>query len=103
MLVHLGFSATTRSLDGGNIDFPHLHHGFECALGNSRIWVCDGLHQGYRRDLPRQPPFVFAPTASARLSAIVDDGVPVAVCLGLIDIRDLERKRITVLAARPTI
>ncbi len=45
-----------------------------------------------RRDLPRYAPFIFAPAALALLAAIADDGVPIAVGLGLIVSGDLERE-----------
>ena len=46
---------------------------------------------------------VFAPTAFAGLTAIVDDGVPVAICLGLISGCNLEREGLAVLECRPAI
>src|SRR4029077_20678951 len=39
---------------------------------------------------------VFAPAARALLTAIADDGVPIAVCLGLIISGDLEREGLVV-------
>src|SRR5205807_6011626 len=45
-----------------------------------------------RRDLPRHAPLVLAPAARALLAAIADDGVPIAVGLGLIVSGDLERE-----------
>src|SRR5262245_31744720 len=78
-------------LDRGYIDLSHAHHRIERAL----CFVAPGsqrLGQHARRDLPRDAPLVFAPTALALLAAITDDGVPVAVGLLLIVGGDLERE-----------
>src|SRR5690606_34923169 len=45
-----------------------------------------------RRDLPRHAPAVAAPAALALFAAVADDGVPVAVGLGLVARADLERE-----------
>src|SRR5919201_154498 len=89
-------SASSRGLDGGDVDLLHGHHRFERALrltatGRKRL----GQHA--RRDLPREPPAVLAPTARALLAAIADDRIPVAVGLFLIVRRDLEGKGFAVL------
>src|ERR1700729_536987 len=84
-------SAAARRLDGGDVDLFHGHHCLERALG----FVAAGRHrlgQHTRRDLPRNAPSVLAPAARALLAAIADDGVPIAVGLGLIVSGDLERE-----------
>src|SRR5262245_3914001 len=45
-----------------------------------------------RRDLPANTPLVFTPAARTFLTAIADDGIPVAVGLVLIVGGDLERE-----------
>src|SRR5690606_33368028 len=89
-------SAATCGLDGGDVDLAHLHHRFERAPGRGAVRIGEGLGQGARRDLPRQPPLVLAPAAGAFFAAVSDDGVPQAVCLFLVVGRDLERERIAV-------
>ena len=59
------------------------------------------LGQHARRDLPGHAPFVLAPAARALLAAVPDDRVPVAVGLGLIVGRDLEREGSLCLNAGP--
>src|SRR5439155_27064426 len=85
-------SAAPRLLDRGDIDFSHVHHRRERALG---LTAAGGkrLRQHSRRDLPRQAPFGLAPAASALLAAIVDDRVPIADRLFLILGGDLEGER----------
>jgi hypothetical protein len=53
--------------------------------------------------LPGDAPFVLAPTAHAFLTAIADDGVPVAVGLLLIVSGELEREGFVVFEGGPTI
>src|SRR5690606_14658801 len=71
-------------LDGGHVDFPHLHHRREDPPGDRRIGVGDALKQNAWRDLPGNAPAVLAPAAGALLPAIADEGVPVAVRLLLV-------------------
>ena len=76
------------------------HHRIERALG----FIAAGRHrfgQHPRRDLPRHAPLVFAPAARALLAAIADDGVPIAVGLGLIVGGDQEREGFGVLERGP--
>src|SRR5437588_3816640 len=89
--VNIGTSAAPRRLDRGDVDLLHAHHRFKRAL----CFIAAGrhrLHQHARRDLPGDAPLVFAPAARALLAAIADDGVPIAVGLGLIVGGDLERE-----------
>ena len=80
----------------------HGHHRLERALGLIAAGLpCLGQDAG--RDLPGQAPFVLAPATGAFLSAIADDGVPVAVGLGLVVGRDLERERFALLEGGPAI
>ena len=84
-------SAAPCRLDSGDVDFLHFHHRIEsalCFIATSPKRV--GQHA--RRDLPGNSPLIFAPSALALLSAITDDGVPVAVRLFLIFGRDLKRE-----------
>src|SRR5947207_597716 len=88
--VGLFTSASTRCLDGGDVDLLHRHHRLE---GTSCLSATDrkGIRQRAWCDLPGEAPSVLAPTASAFLAAIADDRVPVAVRLFLIVRCDLER------------
>src|SRR5436853_36836 len=61
------------------------------------------LGQHSRRDLPRHAPLVFAPAARTLLAAIADDGVPIAVGLGLILSRDLKREGFVVFERRTAV
>src|SRR5215468_8743969 len=95
-------SPAPRRLDCGYVDLLHAHHRIERAL----CFVAAGsqrLGQHARRDLPGDTPLVFAPTASALLAAIADDGVPVAVGLLLIVRGNLEREGFAMLERGPAI
>src|SRR3954452_24011181 len=84
-------SAAARRLDCSDVYFPHCHHRIKCAFS----FIATGRHgvgQHTRRNLPRNAPLVFAPAAVTLLAAIADDGVPIAVGLGLIVGGDLERE-----------
>src|SRR5262249_43488957 len=50
------------SLDRGDVDFLHPHHRVESALCFIAAG-CECVGQHARRDLPRNPPLVFAPPA----------------------------------------
>src|SRR6516165_11987292 len=76
--VDLGPSAPPSRLDRGDVNFLHIHHRNKRAF----CFIAAGSHrlgQHARRDLPRDAPFVLAPTARTFLAAIADDGIPVAV------------------------
>src|SRR5882724_7731888 len=78
-----GNSAAARRLDCSDVYLLHGHHRTKRAL----CLIAAGRHrlgQHTRRDLPRNAPLVFAPAARALLAAISDDGVPIAIGLGLI-------------------
>jgi hypothetical protein len=92
-----------RLLDGSDVDLLHGHHGVEGALGGGAVGVGPGLGQCHGRDLPRDAPLVAAPAAFHLLATVADDGVPVAVGLGLIGGGHLERERVAVLHARPAV
>src|SRR6266849_6099521 len=84
-------SAAPLRLDRGDVDLLHAHHRIKralCFIAADR----QRLGQHARRDLPGDAPLVFAPAARTLLAAIADDGVPVAVGLGLIVGGDLERE-----------
>src|SRR5579864_7939097 len=82
-------SAACR-FDGGDVDLPHFHHRLERALGGRTVGIGGRVDQRPRRDLPGQAPSVLAPPARALGTAVFDDGVPVAVCLGLVVGDDLK-------------
>ena len=82
-----------RRLDCGNVNLFHLHHRIERPLGGIGIGIVDRSRQGDRRNLPGQSPFVLAPAARALLTAVADDGVPVAIRFVLVNSRDLKRER----------
>src|SRR6476661_11075759 len=91
----MGFSSRNLAapcrLDCGDVDLSHAHHSFKralCFIAADR----QRFGQYTRRDLPRHAPLVFAPAARALLAAIADDGVPIAIGLGLIVSGDHERK-----------
>src|SRR5947207_2225843 len=95
-------SSAPRRLDGVDVDLLHGHHRIKhtlpfIAAGRNRF----GQHT--RRDLPRHAPLVFAPAARALLAAIADDGVPIAVGLGLIVGGDLEREGFGVFEGRTAV
>ena len=94
--------AAARRLDGGDVDLPHRHHRFECALGLS---AAGGKRVGEHAwgDLPVEAPAVLTPTARAFGAAIVDDGIPESVSLFLIVGRDLEREGFAVFELRPAV
>lgn len=88
--------------DLGDVDFTHLHHRGEGALG----FVATGgdrLGQDARGDLPRKAPAVLAPAAFAGLAAVGDDRVPVAVGFLLGVGGDLEGEGDAVFAVRAAI
>ncbi len=79
-----GLLAPARRLDGGNVNLVHLHHGLEGASRCLGVGIAYRLDEDLRGDLPGDAPLVLAPAALARLTAVVDDGVPVAIRLGLV-------------------
>src|SRR6267154_4354042 len=92
----VNISAAPRRFDRGDVDFPHAHHGIECALCFSAAGR-QRLHQHARRDLPGDAPLVLAPAACTLLASIADNGVPVAVGLLLIIGGDLKRESFVML------
>ena len=96
-------SVAQRRLDGGDVDLHHGHHRVEGPSGLGRVRVGDGVHQHGRRDLPGDAPAVPAPAAGDALAAVVHQGVPVAVSLGLVGGGHLERKRVGVRMPRTAI
>src|SRR5829696_4877331 len=76
--------ATNGGFDLGDVDLLHRHHRFEGALGGIAVRIVHGFEQDSRRDLPGEAPLVLAPAAFALLTAVLDDGVPVAVGLFLV-------------------
>lgn len=85
-------STTPRRLYGGDIYLAHLHHGLEGAPGGLGVGIRDRLGEGQGGDLPGDAPLVLAPAALARLTTVIDDGVPIAIRLGLGLRCDLERE-----------
>src|SRR4029078_11890402 len=94
--------AAPGCLDRCDVDLSHAHHSLKRAL----CFIAAGRHrfgQYTRRDLPRHAPLVLAPAARALLAAIADDGVPIAIGLGLIVSGDHERKGFAVLELRTAV
>src|SRR3954451_23294619 len=94
--------ASTRRLDGGDVDLLHRHHRLEGAPGLIATGG-QGIGQHARSDLPGKPPAVFTPTARALFAAISNDRVPVAIRLLLIVRSDLEGKGLAVLERRSAV
>lgn len=82
----------TSRRDRSDVDFSHLHHRIERALGGSRIGIGDRFPQGDRCNLPGHLQFVLALTARTLLSTVVDDRVPVTIGFGLVNGCDLKRE-----------
>src|SRR3989344_5293316 len=94
--------STSRGFYSGDIDFLHCHHRVKSTFGF--IAPCrQTVRQPPRSYLPRHSPLVFAPPARAFLSAILNDGIPIAVRLFLIVRRNLERDRLALLEGGATI
>ena len=89
-------------LDRGDVNLLHWHHRLERSLGLVPS-CCHGIRQHARRDLPREAPAVFAPSALTLLAAVADDRVPIPVRFLLIVGRDLEGKGLTMLERRAAI
>src|SRR4051812_10437463 len=94
MILRIDGYSARRSLDPGDVDLAHGHHGFEGALGRGLVGIAVGPQQRTRRDLPRKAPPILAPAAGAFLPAIADDGVPVTVGLVLVVGQDHEADRL---------
>jgi hypothetical protein len=89
--------------DRRDVDLFHLHHRVERALRGCLVGISRCFDQHARRDLPRQAPLVLAPPALALGAAVADDGVPVAIGLGLILGDDLEREGLALLERRAAV
>jgi hypothetical protein len=61
-----------------------FHHRLECTLRARTIRIGRCFQQYAWGDLPEQASFVLAPPARALGAAIADDGMPVAIGLGLV-------------------
>src|SRR5687768_13318525 len=72
-------STAERRLDCSDVDLSHPHHRIEGALGGRAIGTGERFRQGYRSNLPGQPPFILAPAAGALLATVADDCVPVTI------------------------
>src|SRR5207302_4615711 len=70
--------ARSCSLDLGNVDPVHGHHGLHRPLRGGAIRILQRRHQDSRHDLPREAPTVPAPAARAFGAAILDDRIPIA-------------------------
>src|SRR5438309_2124387 len=104
-LVRRAFATSTsnRRLNRGDVNLFHRHHRIERALGGSSVGTEDRIGQGDRRNLPRQSPFVLAPTARALLAAVADDRVPVAIRFSLVSGCNLKRERFVVVERRSAV
>jgi hypothetical protein len=89
-----GLAAHSR-LDLDDVDLPHIHHRFECALRHIAT-LGHRLGQDARRDLPRQAPFVLAPATRTLCAAVTDDRVPITVGLHLVVGGNLKGERFAV-------
>ncbi len=87
---HYSSLATKRGFDGLDVDLLHGHHRIESSFGGCTVGRGGCLGQDYGRDLPVNPPPVFAPSALALFAAIPYDCIPVAICFSLINCRDLK-------------
>lgn len=96
-------STPARRLDGGNVNLVHLHHGLEGASRCLGVGIAYRLDEDLRGDLPGDAPLVLTPAALARLTAMVDDGVPVAIRLGLVLGGHLKRERPVVADPGPAV
>lgn len=83
-------SAAPGRFDRRDVDFSHLHHRLESALGCGTIGIGDGGNESARCDLPRQSPLVLAPSAGTFLTAVAYDRVPQAVGFRLVVSRNLK-------------
>src|SRR4051812_11416442 len=81
---------TLCCFDLRDVDLSHGHHRVEDAFGDRRIWVGHAFRQTRRSDLPRDAPFIFAPSALAFFTAIPDNRIPIAIGLFLIFSCNLE-------------
>ena len=90
-------STAARRLDCSDVDFFHLHHRIERALGGSAIGIGYRSCQSQRRNLPGQAPFVLAPAARTLFAAVADNRVPVTISFGLVSSCDLKRECFAVL------
>src|SRR6266702_7536089 len=95
--------SASRCFDRGDVDLFHFHHRLERALRGRTIRIGRCFQQYSWGDLPGQAPFVLAPSACALGAAIADDGIPVAIGLGLVLGNDLKRKGLIVLESRAAI
>ena len=95
--------ATNRRFDHGDVDLLHRHHGIEGPLGGGAVGAGVGPGQRDGGNLPGDAPLVLAPAALDFLAAVADDRLPVAVGLGLVLGGHLERERLVVLDAGPTV
>lgn len=96
-------STPPRGLNHCDVDFCHLHHGRERALGCGLVGIGDRFREGTGCDLPGEAPLVLAPAACALLTTVADDGIPEAVGFGLVLGRNLERKRLVVFELRSAV
>ncbi len=95
-------SASSRCLDGGDVDLPHGHHRLEDTLGLAATG-CKRIDQHTRGDLPRETPAILAPTALAFRASVAYDRVPITIRLFLRLRRNLEGKGLGVLELRAAI
>src|SRR3546814_10220609 len=80
--------------DRRDVELPERgHHRSARPLDPSRVTLCEEAVHRLGEDLPRHAKPVLEPAAGLLLAA-VDQGVPVAIDLGLVLAEDLERDRL---------
>src|SRR5262245_64213208 len=72
-----GSDAGVGFLESGDVELPHLEHGFGGALRLRGVLVIDHAEERARDDLPRQAELVLEPAAHALLAAVGDELRPV--------------------------
>src|SRR5262249_33088944 len=87
----------------GDIDLFHFHHRLEGSLSSRAVGVGGCFDQCAWSYLPGQAPFVLTPATGALDSAIPDDGIPIAIGLGLVFGDDLKRKGLAVFESRTAV
>src|SRR4029079_6501967 len=86
--------APIRLLELGDVDLRHLKHRLRRPFGGVVVALHEHFVELMRKRLPRDTEAVLQPPAHAVLAAALDEGVPVAVDLGLVLAVDHARDRL---------
>src|SRR6266545_1746864 len=100
-LPHSVTSRPVRLFERRNVELHHLEHGVGHLLGARSVLVAHHLLEDRRNDLPPHPEPIDEPAARLRLAAPFEEGVPVAVQLGLIVAEHHHRDGVVELVVRP--